>query len=113
MTSKTTTSVRPSARYAGMTKAEYDLAAARFEPPNAIKGKLLSKAEWARMKRAAVTERRKRGRPRKAEEQKVARVLISMPRDLLAAIDAAAAHRDVTRAALIADGMRRLLKLPA
>ncbi|HMO26305.1 MAG TPA: hypothetical protein PKB10_08545 [Tepidisphaeraceae bacterium] len=65
------------------------------------------------MKRAAATERRKRGRPRKAEDEKVARVLVSMPRDLLTAIDAAASRRDVTRAALIADGMRRLLKLRA
>lgn len=105
--------VRPSDRYVAMTKAEYDAEAAKYEPPNKIEGTPLTDAEWDAMKRAAVAERRRRGRPAKAEADKVARVLVTMPRELLAAVDAEAAARDVSRAALIADGMRRLLKLKA
>ena len=99
-------------RYGRMTRAELDAEVEAIEKENP-QGTPLTDAEWAAMKRAALAERRRRGRPAKAEADKVARVLVTMPRDLLAAVDAAAAARDVSRAALIADGMRRLLKIKA
>ena len=102
---------RPSARYAGMTRSEYDTEAARLEPPHEVVGTPLTDGQWTLMKRGAKAERKRRGRPVKPADQKVARVLVSMPRDLLAAIDAAADQRDVTRATLIAHGMRTMLKI--
>ena len=48
---------------------------------------------------------KKRGRPRKAAGEKAARVLITMGPQLLAAADAAAGKRGLTRAALIREAV--------
>jgi hypothetical protein len=48
---------------------------------------------------------RKRGRPAKPENEKAARVLITMTPKLLAAADAAAGKRGLTRAALIREAV--------
>ncbi len=92
-----------------MTQEQFDAEAARYEPPRKVQGKPLTDAQWSTMKQTASTIRRRRGRPVKPIEDHVARVLVSMPRDLLAAIDAAATSEDVSRAAIIAKGMRLLL----
>ena len=102
---------RPSDRYAAMTQAEYNAEVAKYEPPNKVEGTLLTDAQWSAMKRAARSERRRRERAVKPVEQKVARVRVTIPTDLLAAVDAEAASRDMPRAALIALAMRRLLKI--
>ena len=102
---------RPSERYAEMTAAEYRVAIASLQPPNEVVGKPLSDGTWRAMKDAALTERRLRGRPAKPDSEKVARVLVSMPREMLASLDAAVASKGTTRAGFIADLLRRKLKL--
>jgi len=96
-----------------MTVGELDAEVALIESNRVSDGTPLTDAQWGAMKRGAAAERKKRGRPAKPVEEQVARVMLSMPRDLLAAIDAAAAKRDLSRAAIIALGMRKLLKLPS
>ena len=110
--------LKPSERYARMTRQEYRAMVKRIETEDPA-GKPIPDAEWNAMRRAVKTERKRRaggarpgaGRKPKAEADKAARVLVSMPRDLLAEIDRAAAEQDLSRAALIAQGMRKLLKL--
>ncbi len=113
MSQRKNETMRASDRYGLMTRVEYKSAVAQFEPPHEVVGTPLTDAQWGAMKRAASAERKKRGRPAKPVEEQVARVMLSMPRDLLAAIDAAAEKRDLSRAAIIALGMRKLLKLPS
>ena len=100
-------------RWGKMTVGELDAEVALIESNRVSDGTPLTDAQWGAMKRGAAAERKKRGRPAKPVEEQVARVMLSMPRDLLAAIDAAAAKRDLSRAAIIALGMRKLLKLPS
>jgi len=95
-----------------MTVGELDAEVALIESGLVSDGTSLTDAQWSAMKQAATAERKKRGRPAKPVEEQVARVMLSMPRDLLAAIDAAAEKCDLSRAAIIALGMRKLLKLP-
>lgn len=98
-------------RYGQMTRAEFDAEVAQIEAGELPEGELLTDAQWSAMKRAARSERRRRERAVKPVEQKVARVRVTIPTDLLAAVDAEAASRDMPRAALIALAMRRLLKI--
>lgn len=88
-------------RFMAMTDAERDAEVARFEKEDIKPGKPLSpemRKQWSRGKR--------RGRPAKPEEKRVARVLISLPPDLLRQADAYAHAHGLSRAALVAQGLR-------
>ena len=80
-------------RYGKMTREQLDAESDRFG------------AEFAATRARAVANStphpRKRGRPRKAAGTKATRVLITMSPPLLAAADAAAGRRGLTRAGLI------------
>jgi hypothetical protein len=81
------------APYGKMTREQLDAESARYD------------AEFSATRARAVANSRphprRRGRPRKPAGKKAARVLITMSQPLLAAADAAAGQRGLTRAGLI------------
>jgi hypothetical protein len=80
-------------RYGQMTREEFDAESDRYD------------AEFSGLRAKRATNSRphprKRGRPAKPEDQKAARILITMTPRLLAATDAAADKRGLTRAGLV------------
>jgi hypothetical protein len=99
-------------RWGKMTRSQMDAEVAQIEAENP-EGVPIPKEEWDAMKRTnkSAWKRRKQGRPKKPLSQHVARIQLSIPRDLLTATDAAASERDLSRAALVALALRKLLKL--
>ena len=91
-------------RFMAMTDAERDAEVARFEKEDLKRGRPLPPAmrqQWNRAKR--------RGRPTKPVEQHAARVLVTLPPDLLREADAYAHKRGMTRAALVAECLRKVI----
>ena len=83
--------------YRRMTREELDAESDQYD------------AEFSGMRAKAVsnsrTHPRKRGRPRKRADQRAAKVLITMPPRILAAADAAATKKGLTRAGLIREAV--------
>lgn len=91
-------------RFMAMTDAERDAEVARFGKEDLTPGKPLSpemRKQWSRAIR--------RGRPAKPKEKRVARALISLPPELLRQADTYAHEHGLSRAALVAQGLRMVV----
>lgn len=101
-------------RYGKMTPRELNAELAQFDNPSKAwaDSKEISKKEWAAILRAGKVARG-RGRPAKAPSERTVRVMLSITPHLLAATDAAARAKGLTRAGLIAEALRQRLRLKA
>lgn len=91
-------------RFMAMTDAQRQADVAHFNQEDLTPGKPLSpemRKQWNRAKR--------RGRPSKPADKRAARVLITLPPDLLRQADDYARQHGLTRAALVAEGLRKLV----
>lgn len=101
-------------RYGRMSTKKLDAELARYDDAEKAweESKEISDEKWLTIRRAGEAARR-RGRPAKAPEERSVRVMLSIEPDLLAATDAAARASGLTRAGLIAEALRKRLKLKA
>jgi hypothetical protein len=84
----------------GLVQASKKLEGIRFDKTRELTP--AERALWGRAKRG-------RGRPKKPAEERVARVLVSIAPDLLAAADAYAQRQRISRAELFARGLQAVL----
>ena len=91
-------------RFMAMTDAQRQAEVAPFDKEDVKPGKPLApemRKQWNRAKR--------RGRPANPADKRVARVLVSLPPELLRQADAYAHEHGLSRAAVVADGLRKVL----
>lgn len=95
-------------RLMAMSDEQRDAAVQCFDQEDLVIGKPLAGAMKEQWKRA-----RRRGRPAKPAQQRAARVLVTLPPELLRKVDAYAQEHGISRAALVVQGLHAVLQIPA
>lgn len=91
-------------RFMAMTDAQRDAEVAQFDKEDLAPGKPLTAAQRKQWESA-----RRRGRPVKPAAERAARVLVTIPPGLLKKADAYANSHGLSRAALFALGIQRVI----
>ena len=90
--------------FTAMTDTQRDAEVARFDKEDLTPGKPLSPEMRNQLNRA-----KRRGRPAKRAEERSARVLVTLPPELLRKADAYAHRHRMSRAALFAQGIATVI----